>query len=93
MRSAPRAPAARRPARSLGLSDARARVERLRALTDEEREVRYALLPPAKFQGSAPIDEAAVAAYYKSHQAQFMTPEWVKLDYARIASRSARARR
>lgn len=58
--------------------------EALRALTDEEREVRYAVLPPAKFQGSAPIDEKDVAAYYKSHQAQFMSPEWVKLDYAEL---------
>jgi peptidyl-prolyl cis-trans isomerase D len=58
--------------------------EALRALTDEEREVRYAMLPPAKFQGNAPIDEKEVAAYYKSHQAQFMSPEWVKLEYAEL---------
>jgi peptidyl-prolyl cis-trans isomerase D len=58
--------------------------EALRALTDEEREVRYAVLPPAKFQGSAPVDEKDVAAYYKSHQSQFMTPEWVKLEYAEL---------
>jgi peptidyl-prolyl cis-trans isomerase D len=59
-------------------------IEHLRALTDEEREVRYALLTPAKFQGSAAPDEAAVAAYYASHQAQFMTPEWVKLEYGEL---------
>ena len=59
-------------------------VEHLRALTDEEREVRYALLTPAKFQGSVAPDEAAVAAYYAKHQAQFMTPEWVKLEYGEL---------
>src|ERR1700722_18716593 len=59
-------------------------IEHLRALTDEEREVRYALLPPAKFQGSVAPDEAAVAAYYTKHQAQFMTPEWVKLEYGEL---------
>jgi peptidyl-prolyl cis-trans isomerase D len=59
-------------------------IEHLRALTDEEREVRYALLTPAKFQGSTAPDEAAVAAYYAKHQAQFMTPEWVKLKYAEL---------
>src|ERR1700683_4528720 len=36
-------------------------IEHLRALTDEEREVRYALLTPAKFPGSVAPDEAAVA--------------------------------
>ena len=59
-------------------------VEHLRALTDEEREVRYALLTPAKFQGSVAPDEAAVAAYYAKHQVQFMTPEWVKLEYGEL---------
>jgi peptidyl-prolyl cis-trans isomerase D len=59
-------------------------IEHLRALTDEEREVRYALLTPAKFQGSVAPDEAAVAAYYAKHQAQFMTPEWVKLEYGEL---------
>ena len=59
-------------------------VEHLRALTDEEREVSYALLPPAKFQGGAAVDEAEVAAYYASHQSQFLTPEWVKLEYGEL---------
>jgi len=58
--------------------------ERLRALTDQQREVRYALLTPAKFQGSAAVDEAAVAAYYTSHQSQFLTPESVKLEYGEL---------
>jgi peptidyl-prolyl cis-trans isomerase D len=58
--------------------------ERLRALTDEQREVRYALLTPAKFQGNAAVDEAAVSAYYASHQAQYMTAESVKLAYGEL---------
>jgi peptidyl-prolyl cis-trans isomerase D len=59
-------------------------IERLRALTNEEREVRYALLTPAKFHGTAAVDETAVAAYYASHQAQFLTPESVKLEYSEL---------
>jgi peptidyl-prolyl cis-trans isomerase D len=59
-------------------------MEHLRALTDEEREVRYALLTPAKFQGSTAPDETAVAAYYASHKAQFQTPEWAKVAYAEL---------
>jgi peptidyl-prolyl cis-trans isomerase D len=58
--------------------------EALRALTDEEREVRYAVLTPDKFKGSAPIDEKEIAAYYQIHQSQFMTPEWVKLEYGEL---------
>ncbi len=58
--------------------------EALRALTDEEREVRYAILTPDKFKGSAPLDEKEVTAYYQSHQPQFMTAEWVKLEYAEL---------
>jgi peptidyl-prolyl cis-trans isomerase D len=59
-------------------------VERLRALTNEEREVRYALLTPAKFQGNGAVDDATVAAYYASHQSQYLTPESVKLEYAEL---------
>jgi peptidyl-prolyl cis-trans isomerase D len=58
--------------------------ERLRALTDQQREVRYALLTPAKFQGTAGVDEAAIAAYYASHQPQYMTVESVKLEYGEL---------
>jgi peptidyl-prolyl cis-trans isomerase D len=59
-------------------------IERLRALADEQREVRYAVLTPAKFQGTSGVDEAAVAAYYASHAAQFMTLESVKLEYGEL---------
>jgi peptidyl-prolyl cis-trans isomerase D len=59
-------------------------IERLRALADEQREVRYALLTPAKFQGTSGVDEAAVAAYYATHAAQFMTLESVKLEYGEL---------
>ena len=59
-------------------------IEHLRALTNEQREVRYALLTPVKFQGTAALDEAAIAAYYTSHQAQFLTAESVKLAYGEL---------
>ena len=57
---------------------------RLRALVDEQREVRYALLTPEKFAGIDPIDDAKVQDYYQQHQASFMTPEWVRLAYAEL---------
>ncbi len=53
------------------------------ALQNEQREVRYAVLPLDKFPG-APVDDAAVEAYYKAHQAEFMTPESAHLQYAEL---------
>jgi peptidyl-prolyl cis-trans isomerase D len=58
-------------------------MKQAQALQNEQREVRYALLPVDKFPG-APVDDAAVEAYYKSHQAQFMTPESAHLAYAEL---------
>src|SRR5690242_14380826 len=55
----------------------------LQSLESEQREVRYAVLTTDKFPG-APVDDAAVQAYYKAHQAEFMTPESAHLQYAEL---------
>jgi peptidyl-prolyl cis-trans isomerase D len=62
-----------------------AEAKRLLALQDEEREVRFALLQPESFAGTAPIDPAAVDAYYKANGAKFTQPESVKLAYAELS--------
>ena len=59
-------------------------VRRTRSLQDERREVRYALLPPDKYSADIQVDDAAVQAYYKSHLAQYMTPESAHLQYAEL---------
>ncbi len=56
---------------------------RLRELEDQERELRYLVLPADKFPG-APPDEAAVQAYYHAHQAQYLTPESAHIQYAQL---------
>src|SRR5581483_8503078 len=61
-----------------------AELQRARSLENEQREVRYALLPADKYSNEIQVDDAAVQAYYKSHQAQYMTPELVKLQYAEL---------
>jgi peptidyl-prolyl cis-trans isomerase D len=61
-----------------------AELGRLLALEDEQREVRYAVLPAEKFQAGVQIDDAAVAAAYKKDEASFMTPETVRLQYAEL---------
>ena len=60
-----------------------AELARAQSLENEQREVRYVQLPVDKFPG-APIDDAAVQAYYKAHQAVYMTPESAHLQYAEL---------
>lgn len=57
---------------------------RLLGLLDEEREVRYLLLDPEKFAGNAPVEPAAIEAWYNSHQEDFAIPESVRLAYAEL---------
>ena len=59
--------------------------KRLLALLDEEREVRFALLQPDAFAGSAPVEPQAIEAWYKAHQSEYTVPESVRLDYAELA--------
>ena len=58
-------------------------VVRLRELEDQEREVRFMVLPADKFPG-APADDAAIEAYYKAHEAQYLTLESDHIQYAEL---------
>ncbi len=60
-----------------------AELARAQSLENEQREVRYVQLPADKFPGPV-IDDAAVQAYYKAHQASYMTPESAHLQYAEL---------
>ncbi|GAC1453891.1 MAG: peptidyl-prolyl cis-trans isomerase [Steroidobacteraceae bacterium] len=57
---------------------------RLTQLENQEREVRFFVLPAERFKPAAGVDDAAVQAYYKEHQAQFMTIEAAHLRYAEL---------
>jgi peptidyl-prolyl cis-trans isomerase D len=59
-------------------------LKRLTDLEDQEREVRYLVLPPDQFKSAAKIDDTQVEAYYKAHAAQYMTPESDHLQYAEL---------
>ncbi|MBV9317158.1 MAG: SurA N-terminal domain-containing protein, partial [Gammaproteobacteria bacterium] len=61
-----------------------AELTRLSDLEDQQREVRYLLLPADHFRSAAAIDDAAVQAYYKEHVSQYMRPESVHLQYAEL---------
>ncbi|OLB11529.1 MAG: hypothetical protein AUH10_09825 [Gammaproteobacteria bacterium 13_2_20CM_66_19] len=58
---------------------------RLAELEGQEREVRYLVLPVERFKSAAGVDAAAVQAYYKAHQAEYMTPESAHLEYAQLS--------
>jgi peptidyl-prolyl cis-trans isomerase D len=57
---------------------------RLTELEDQEREVRYLVVPAERFKAAAKVDADAVQAYYKNHLAQYMTPESAHLQYAEL---------
>jgi len=57
---------------------------RLFALENEQREVRYAILPAAKYAAAVQVDAKAQQDYYTAHQADYQTPESVDLQYAEL---------
>jgi peptidyl-prolyl cis-trans isomerase D len=57
---------------------------RSQALRDEEREVQYAVLPATGYKNDAPIEQAAIDAYYKAHQADYRVAESVALQYGQL---------
>lgn len=57
---------------------------RAQALRDEEREIQYAIVPADRYKSDAPIEPAAIEAYYKGHRADYLVPESVDLRYAQL---------
>ncbi len=71
--------------RAIGLSDfvTPAEADRIIALEDEQREVRYTLFNAAD-HAPASIDDAAARAYYDANAAKYMTTESVRLAYGEL---------
>jgi peptidyl-prolyl cis-trans isomerase D len=57
---------------------------RVYALENEQRELRYVLLPADHFVSGVKIDDAKVKAWYDAHQGDYMTPESARLQYAEL---------
>ena len=57
---------------------------RAQSLRNEERQVQYVVLPPDHYKSDAPLDAAAIEAYYKAHQTDYLVPESVDLRYAQL---------
>lgn len=61
-----------------------AELQRIYALENETREVRFALLPADKYAASVKIDDARIKSWYDAHQGDYMSPESVHLKYAEL---------
>jgi peptidyl-prolyl cis-trans isomerase D len=61
-----------------------AELDRIYALENEQRELRYALLSADHYQAAVRIDDARIKAWYDSHSNDYMSPESVRLQYAEL---------
>jgi peptidyl-prolyl cis-trans isomerase D len=57
---------------------------RVYALENEQRELRYMVLPADRFSSGIKIDDAKIQAWYDSHPSDYMTPESVHLKFAEL---------
>jgi peptidyl-prolyl cis-trans isomerase D len=60
-------------------------MKRLRALAEQERQVSWFTVVPAKYIAEATASDADIQAYYDAHKAQYMTPETVDLHYVELS--------
>jgi peptidyl-prolyl cis-trans isomerase D len=58
--------------------------KRLEDLTQQQRELAWAVVPAAHFAAEAVPEDKDLAAYYDAHKADYMTPETVDLRYVEI---------
>lgn len=58
---------------------------RIYALENEQRELRYALLPAERYAAGVKIDDARIKAWYDAHPNDYMTTESVGLQYAELS--------
>ena len=54
------------------------------AVRDQQRQLAYLQVSSKRFLASAQASDADIEAYYKAHQAEFMTPETVTLAYVEL---------
>jgi len=61
-----------------------AEVELMASISEEQRDIRYLLLPLERFRGEVDLDEAEVLQWYESHAEQYLTQESVDLEYIEL---------
>ncbi|MGH8084139.1 MAG: SurA N-terminal domain-containing protein [Lysobacter sp.] len=63
-------------------------MERLIRLMGERRDVNLVVVPPAEVDTVAAIDDSEIQAWYESHQADYLAPESVSLEYVEFDARA-----
>jgi len=62
-----------------------AEIRQLKALSHQQRELAWVVVPAARFAETATPDDAAVKEYYDKHKTEYMTSETVNLRYVEIS--------
>jgi peptidyl-prolyl cis-trans isomerase D len=55
-------------------------------LQEQTRDLRYLVLPLAKFRDESVADEAAIQAYYEEHADRYMTAEQAQVEYVELSA-------
>jgi peptidyl-prolyl cis-trans isomerase D len=63
-------------------------VERLARLTEQRREVAYAVIAPEKFAGQVKLDTAAARQYYDANPGEFRLPEQARVEYVVLSAQA-----
>ncbi len=59
-------------------------LKRTFALENEQREVRYALLPLARYSAAVSLTDAMLQSWYQAHRDDYLSKESVRLQYAEL---------
>jgi peptidyl-prolyl cis-trans isomerase D len=59
--------------------------ERLARLTEQQREVTYAVIAPEKFAGQVKLDAGAARKYYDANPGEFRIPERARVEYVALS--------
>ena len=59
-------------------------LDQMAGINDEQRDIRYMILPMEVFRGNAEVGDADILAWYEGNQNSFMTPESVQLEYIEL---------
>lgn len=63
-----------------------AEVELTQKLLNQKRDFGYFLLNPQNYIKAATVTSAAIQEYYQKHQAEFVTPEKVSIEYIQLSA-------
>ena len=66
-------------------------LKRIFALENEQRELRFAVLPGARFEAGVPVEQARIQAWYDAHKDEYQSVESARIQYAELSLDSVAA--